>query len=163
MPSYECAVILAPTLSDEQVNQHTEQVKGWLTALGAQVSDIDLWGRRRMAYPIAKHQDGIYIIFYFTFSGGQARLGELDKRMNTTETILRHMVIRHPALKELPRLPGKETVGEEGAEVEAAQPESAVVAAAPASEGAAAPLEGEPRVGAGESLESAPDAENSPV
>ncbi len=163
MPSYECAVILAPTLSDEQVNQHTEQIKGWLTALGAQVSDIDLWGRRRMAYPIAKQQDGIYIIFYFTFAGGQARLGELDRRMNTTETILRHMVIRHPALKELPRLPGKEPVAEEGVEGEVAQPEDAAAATSPSGESATPAAEAEPPAVASESADAAPEAENSPA
>jgi len=114
MPQYECAVVLVPTLTDEQVQEQIEQMKTWLTGLGAQVSDVDVWGRKRLAFPLGKHQEGFYVIYYFTLDQGQARLVEFDKRANTTETILRHMVIRLPALKEPPRLPKEEEEGEGG-------------------------------------------------
>jgi len=116
MPQYECAVVLAPTLSDEQVQEQTELIKTWITGLGAQVTAVDVWGRKRMVYPIRKHREGIYIIYYFTFDQGQSRLSELSKRASTTEAILRQLVVRLPTLKEPPRLPTEEEEeeGEEG-------------------------------------------------
>jgi len=130
MPNYECAVVLAPTLSDEQVQEQIETIKTWFTGLGAQVSDVDVWGRKRLAYPIGKNQEGFYVIYYFTLDREQPRLVEFEKRVNTTESILRHLVIRLPLLKEPPRLP-KEEEEAEGGEVERA--------AEPAEEAEAAP------------------------
>ena len=123
MPQYECAVILVPTLSDEQVQEQIEQIKTWFSGLGAQISDVDVWGRKRLAYTLGKFQEGFYVIYYFTFDQGQARLAEFDKRANTTETILRHMIVRLPALKAPPRLPREEEgTGERQREVPPAPP-----------------------------------------
>jgi len=143
MPNYECAVVLAPTLTEEQIPQQIELMKGWIAAVGAQVSDVDVWGRRRLAFPINKQEDGFYVIYYFTFEGGQAPLSEFEKRMNTNESVLRHMVIRLPKLKERPRVPTEEEETEEGGagRPPAAAPAVEVKEGEPAAaEGAPAPL-----------------------
>ena len=144
MPQYECAVILLPTLTDEQIQQQIELVKSWIVGLGAQVTGVDVWGRKRLAYPIQKQQEGFYVIYYFTLDQGRERLGEIERRVHTTEAILRHLVVRLPVLKEAPRLPAEEEEGE------AAEP-----AAAPGEPAAAAPGEPAP---AAEAKEAGPEA-----
>lgn len=142
MPNYECAVLLAPTLSDEQVQEQIETIKTWFTGLGAQVSDVDVWGRKRLAYPIGKNQEGFYVIYYFTLDREQSRLVEFEKRVNTTESILRHLVIRLPLLKEPPRLPKEEEEAEEGEAERPVEPaeEAEAAPAAPAPEAVAEPV-----------------------
>ena len=108
MPKYECAVVLSSTLSEEQTQEHVEQVRGWIAGLGAEVSDVDLWGRKRLAYPIRKQRDGYYAIYYFSLEGEGARLAELDKRFQTAEAVLRYLLVRLPDLKEIPRVPAED-------------------------------------------------------
>lgn len=116
MPQYECAIVLSATLSDEQIQEHIEQVKTWIAGLGAQVSDVDIWGRKRLAYPIRRQHEGFYVIYYFALDQGQGqgRFDEFEKRLNTVEAVLRHLVVRLPVLKEPPRLPREEEEGEKG-------------------------------------------------
>jgi len=158
MSQYECAVVLAPTLTDEQIQEHTELIKTWITGLGAEVSAVDVWGRKRLAYPVRKHQEGFYVIYYFTLDSERSRLTDLSRRANTTETILRHLVVRLPALKEPPRLPKEEE--EEGQEVERVGPGETK----PEPEGTATivPAEGATQVQPTDN-EPAPAAENPPV
>jgi len=148
MSQYECAVILLPTLADEQIQQHIEMVKSWIVGVGAQVTAVDVWGRKRLAYAIRKQQEGFYIIYYFTLDQGRERLGEIERRVHTTEAILRHMVVRLPVLKEAPRLPSEEEEGEGGG----GEP-----AAAPGEPAAAAAVPGEPAPVA-EAKEAGPEA-----
>jgi small subunit ribosomal protein S6 len=118
MPQYECAVVLNAALSDEQLQEQIEQVKGWIAATGADLADPpDIWGRKRLAYPIGKQTDGFYVIYYFALGEAAAQLRELDRRLINAEAILRHLVVRLPALKEMPRIPKEE----EGGEPEAAR------------------------------------------
>lgn len=117
MQQYECAVVLSTTLSEEQTQEQVEQVKAWIAGTGATVSDIDLWGRKRLAYPINKQRDGYYVIYYFTLETEGARLTELERRFQTSEAVIRHLVVRLPPLKETPRVP-KEEEKEEKAEKE---------------------------------------------
>jgi len=133
MPQYECAVVISTTLSDEQIQEQIEAVKGWLVGIGAQVTAVDVWGRKRLAYPIRKQPDGFYVIYYFTLNEGLGRLDEFEKRLNTAETVLRHLLVRLPALKETPRVPkeAEEAPSEEKAEAKA-EPEPKAEEKAPA-------------------------------
>ena len=63
MRQYEIAFILVPTLSDDEVEQSIATYREVAEEKGAQVVKVDEWGKRRLAYPINKHKEGIYTIF----------------------------------------------------------------------------------------------------
>ena len=103
MSKYECAVVFAPSVADDELPQQVDRVKDWLTGIGAEISELDIWGRRKLAYPIRKYLEGIYLFCYFDIPDA-TRLREVDRRFNNAEEVLRHLVIRLPDLKELPRV-----------------------------------------------------------
>jgi len=148
MMQYECAVVLAVTLAEEQLQQQIEQIKAWISTAGGEISDVEVWGQRRLAYPIAKHQDGFYIFFYFSINEARDRLTELERRLNTSEVILRHLLVRLPALEQRPRVPAEQegmadTGSQKGAAPQAEAADSDGLAE-PASRGEAVPADEKP-------------------
>jgi len=59
--------------------------------LGATMKNEEAWGRRRLAYPIHKSNEGVYHLFVVESEGS---LGELDRRMKNVDRVLRHMIVR---------------------------------------------------------------------
>ena len=92
MNSYEVAVIIRPEVEEDAQQTLIEQLSGILTAEGGQVDNVETWGRRRLAYPINKVNEGFYYFIQGHFSS--ATLPELDRVAKLSEDILRHMVIR---------------------------------------------------------------------
>jgi len=84
--------IVDPTLSDEELGAIQERLTEVATAQGAEVKRIAPWERRRLAYPIAGRQDGVYIIAHVR--GEPAALREMESQLKVTETVLRHLVVR---------------------------------------------------------------------
>jgi small subunit ribosomal protein S6 len=62
MRSYELMFIVHPDLDESAFNEVVEKVKGWITDSDGQVDKVDLWGKRRLAYPIQKQAEGQYVL-----------------------------------------------------------------------------------------------------
>ena len=62
MRSYELMFIVHPEQDESEFNEVVEKVKGWITDSGGQVDNLDLWGKRRLAYPIQKQVEGQYVL-----------------------------------------------------------------------------------------------------
>ncbi|MES0360366.1 MAG: 30S ribosomal protein S6 [Anaerolineales bacterium] len=62
MRSYELMFIVHPDLDESEFNEVVDKVKGWITDSGGQVDNLDLWGKRRLAYPIQKQLEGQYVL-----------------------------------------------------------------------------------------------------
>ena len=92
MNNYEVSLIIRPELEEEAQQQVIERISQILTAEGGQVDNVDSWGRRRLAYPIDKVNEGFYYFIQGQFSSSV--LPELDRTIQLSEDILRHMVIR---------------------------------------------------------------------
>ena len=92
MNSYEVAVIVRPEVEEDAQQGLIEQLSGILTAQGGQVDNVETWGRRRLAYPINKVNEGFYYFIQGQFSS--SALPELERIAKLSEDILRHMVIR---------------------------------------------------------------------
>ena len=92
MNNYEVALIIRPEIEEEAQQQIIERLSQILTAEGGQVDNVDNWGRRRLAYPIEKVNEGLYCFIQGQFSS--LVLPELDRTIQLSEDILRHMVIR---------------------------------------------------------------------
>jgi small subunit ribosomal protein S6 len=90
--TYELVFIVIPTVEDEGLQQQVETVTGRIAQLGGEVSKVDVWGRRRMAYPIRKFTDGQYVLLHMQMP--PAAVTELERELKLAEPILRHLVIR---------------------------------------------------------------------
>ncbi|MFZ0531358.1 MAG: 30S ribosomal protein S6 [Propionicimonas sp.] len=92
MRKYEVVVILDPDVDDRQVNGVLEKPLAGLTKSGGTVDNIDVWGRRRLAYDIRKKSEGIYAVINVTAE--PAVVKEMDRQFTLNEQIMRTKVIR---------------------------------------------------------------------
>ena len=95
MYNYEVALIIRPEIEEEAQTALIERLGELLTSEGGEVADVETWGRRRLAYPIRKIQEGYYYFIQGQFSASV--LPELERTIKLNEDILRHMVIRTDA------------------------------------------------------------------
>ncbi|MEE2821643.1 MAG: 30S ribosomal protein S6 [Acidobacteriota bacterium] len=93
MRKYEVAVVLAPTLTEEEVDQSIETFQEIAKEKEAQVANVDNWGKRNLAYPINKHTEGIYVILTLEESNAES-VAELERRFKMTESVIRFLTIR---------------------------------------------------------------------
>ena len=92
MRKYEVVVIVDPDVDDRQVNGLLEKPLAGLTKAGGTVDNIDVWGRRRLAYDINKKSEGIYAVINITAEPADVK--ELDRQFTLNEQIMRTKVIR---------------------------------------------------------------------
>ena len=91
MRTYEVLFILSPQVTEEETTTLIAEFKRVAESTGATLKSEDAWGRRRLAYPIQKFNEGIYHLFVFE---SEASLAELDRRMKNSDRVLRHMIVR---------------------------------------------------------------------
>jgi len=89
---YEVAVIVRPDVDEDGQEQIIERLSQLLVADGGEVKNVETWGRRALAYPINKVNEGYYYFIQGQFSS--TVLPEVDRTVKLSEEILRHMVIR---------------------------------------------------------------------
>ncbi|HEY0561394.1 MAG: ribosomal protein [Mycobacterium sp.] len=92
MRRYEMMIILDPDLEERTVAPSIEQFLSVVRNAGGTVEKVDVWGRRRLAYEIAKKPEGIYAVVDMTAE--PATVVELDRQLNLNEAVLRTKVIR---------------------------------------------------------------------
>lgn len=90
MRSYELAYVVDPEVEDQSLNEIEEKVKGWIEASGGAISNVDRWGKRRLAYPIQKKNEGYYFIIQLEMPTSAS--GEIEREMRLNEHILRYMI-----------------------------------------------------------------------
>jgi len=93
MRRYEVVIVLAPTLTEDEVEQSTETFKKAAEEKGAQVAEIEQWGKRKLAYPIKRHTEGIYIIFTLEELSAEG-VGELERRFKVSDSVIRFLTVR---------------------------------------------------------------------
>ena len=92
MLQYETVFIADPTYTDEEID---EIVKGYEQVIGSakgKVIKIEKWGKRRLAYPIRRSEEGVYVLM--TIEVPPSLVKELDRRYRMNDRILRHLVVR---------------------------------------------------------------------
>jgi small subunit ribosomal protein S6 len=92
MRNYEVMVILDPDLEERTVAPSLDQYLGLVRNDGGSVEKVDVWGRRRLAYEIAKNSEAIYAVIDLTAE--PATVKELDRQLGLNESVLRTKVIR---------------------------------------------------------------------
>lgn len=92
MRHYEMMIILDPELEERSVGSRLEKFLDVVRKGGGSVDKVDLWGKRRLAYDIAKKSEGIYAVI--DMQATPAIAAELDRQLNLNESVLRTKVIR---------------------------------------------------------------------
>ena len=92
MRHYELMVILVPNLDERTVTPSLETFLNVIRTDGGSVEKIEVWGRRRLAYEILKHAEGIYAVL--EVSCEPATVAELDRQLGLNESVLRTKVLR---------------------------------------------------------------------
>lgn len=90
MTNYEVMFILDPTLEDEKKDAAVETVKGIIAAEG-EVGNVDVWGMRKLAYPIQKKTEGYYVVIEFKAEPTLPK--ELDRRLKISDSVMRHLIV----------------------------------------------------------------------
>jgi small subunit ribosomal protein S6 len=95
MRKYEVMVIMDPDTDERTVQPTLEQYLTVITNGGGTVDNLDVWGRRRLAYEIQKKSEGIYVVIDLTAEPADVK--ELDRQFSINESIMRTKVIRPDA------------------------------------------------------------------
>lgn len=88
---YESVVILNAALEDEQIESTLTRIQEILKTNGADISEVDKWGRKRLAYPIQKSKSGYYAVLRFEASS--EIISELERIYRLDENIVRYLTI----------------------------------------------------------------------
>ena len=92
MRQYELMIILDPDLEERTIQPSLDKFLTVITKDGGTVDNVDLWGKRRLAYEIKKKAEGIYAVVRFNAESATAK--ELDRQLGLNESILRTKLLR---------------------------------------------------------------------
>ena len=91
-PYYETMYILRPDIPEEEVDSHLKKYSEILEKSGTEVLDSQMRGKRRLAYPITKHKEGIYVQLSHRGNGQQVAI--LEKAMRLSEDVIRYLTVK---------------------------------------------------------------------
>ncbi len=94
---YECMYILHPGLDEEKYTQLVEKFNNIVVEQAGVIDQVDLWGKRRMAYEVNKLREGYYVLFLF--QGEPAVAQELERVLKITDGVIKHLLTRREELK----------------------------------------------------------------
>lgn len=89
---YELVLIISPEIADERFDTIIDNLNQFITRRGGSVSDVERWGKRKLAYPIARFVEGSYVLSRFKMKPTSSR--ELEANLRISEEIIRHLLIR---------------------------------------------------------------------
>jgi small subunit ribosomal protein S6 len=98
--NYECALLLNPGLSDEEVQNWLTQFSKFITDRQGEVLQTQVWGKRRLEYPILRQKEAIFAFIYFRMEKSAGDLVvEFERQVRINDVLLREMTVQVPALK----------------------------------------------------------------
>ena len=92
MRDYELIVIVSPDVPEEELPSHIDKISEFITNKGGSVTEVERWGKRKLAYPINHFREGTYVLTRFKIAPGTT--AELEANLRISEKILRHLLIR---------------------------------------------------------------------
>jgi small subunit ribosomal protein S6 len=88
---YELMYIVRPTVAEDALPASIERVDSLISGLGGEVAENNPWGKRRLAYPIEKFEEGYYIVSKIRMEPERTR--ELESQLAISEDVIRHMLV----------------------------------------------------------------------
>jgi small subunit ribosomal protein S6 len=95
---YETMYILRPDLGDEQIVQQIAKYENLIRENGAENIEIQNRGKRRLAYEIKKHRDGVYVQMNYTGPG--TAIAVMERAMRLSEEVIRYMTVKQEVPKQ---------------------------------------------------------------
>jgi small subunit ribosomal protein S6 len=90
MRDYELIFIVHPDLDETAFNEIVETVQSWITEAGGEITKVDLWGKRKLAYPIRKQIEGQYVLIDTKMEPSEN--AELERNLGLLEPIMRYLI-----------------------------------------------------------------------
>ena len=100
-PYYETMYILRPDIAEDKVTNHIEKYNKLLEEFGGIILDSQMRGKRRLAYQIAKHREGIYV--QLSHQGDGQHIFKIEKAMRLSEDVIRYMTVKQEGPLPTPR------------------------------------------------------------
>lgn len=91
MSNYELIFIVHPSVSDEELAGEITKVSDLVAKLGGSTSEVTQWGRKKLAYPIKKSNEGNYVLAKIDLN--PTKIGEFDSSLKMSNTVLRHLIV----------------------------------------------------------------------
>ncbi|MBQ8803389.1 MAG: 30S ribosomal protein S6 [Tyzzerella sp.] len=95
MAKYELAVVVNAKIEDDARAAVIEKVQNYVTRFGGQISDVDEWGKRKLAYEIQKMREGYY--YFIHFEADTTAPAEIEARLRIMENVIRYLCVRQDA------------------------------------------------------------------
>ena len=89
---YELVYILAPTVTDAEAEELQAEIAEQIGTLGGSIESTDVWGRRKLAYPIKRFNEGLYVVQLI--AGPGTMLAEIERRLRVRDQVLRQLTVR---------------------------------------------------------------------
>lgn len=90
MRDYELVFIVHPDLEPTAFEEIVERVQGWISAEGGEVSKVDQWGKRKLAYPINKKEEGQYVLMETRLP--PTKVVNLERNLRILEPVMRFLI-----------------------------------------------------------------------
>ena len=104
---YETMYILRPDIAEDEVTSHFEKYNKLLEEFGGIILDSQMRGKRRLAYQIAKHREGIYV--QLSHQGDGQHISKIEKSMRLSEDVIRYMTVKQEGPLPTPKPSKKNT------------------------------------------------------
>jgi small subunit ribosomal protein S6 len=89
---YDLVYILPPDSTEQQATEMHDQIAGIVSRLNGTIEKTENWGRRKLAYEIGPHKEGVYVLE--VINGGGDLVKEIDRRLKVLDAVIRHMIVR---------------------------------------------------------------------
>ena len=95
MSKYELAVVVSAKLEDDARAEVIEKVKALVTRFGGNITDVDEWGKKRLAYEIKKMKEAYY--YFIHFESETTTPGEIEERIRIMDGVIRYLCVKQEA------------------------------------------------------------------
>ena len=95
MNKYELAVVVNAKIEDDARTATIEKVKEYITRFGVTITNVDEWGKKRLAYEIQKMREGYY--YFIQFESDSSCPAEVEKSVRIMENVIRFLCVRPEA------------------------------------------------------------------
>ena len=95
MSKYELAVVVSAKLEDDARAEVIEKVKALVTRFGGNITDVDEWGKKRLAYEIQKMKEANY--YFIHFESETTTPGEIEERIRIMDGVIRYLCVKQEA------------------------------------------------------------------
>lgn len=95
MSKYELAIVLNAKIEDEERVAVLEKVKGYVTRFGGTITNVDEWGKKRLAYEVQKMKEGYY--YFIQFDAETTAPIEIENRVRIMENVIRYLCVKQEA------------------------------------------------------------------